>query len=43
MTSMSEETTIKLSRETRDELRSLKRGGESYDALLRRLMKEAEA
>ena len=33
---------MKISPDTRDRLRALKRGGESYDAVLRRLMKEAE-
>ena len=34
--------TLKLSPDARDKLRALKRGGESYDAVIRRLMKEAE-
>lgn len=39
---MSNETSIKLSRATRDGLRALKRGGESYDALLRRLIEKVD-
>ncbi len=39
---MSEITTVKVSMETRDLLKSLKRGGESFDALIRRLMREKE-
>jgi hypothetical protein len=38
------ETRVPCSRETRDKyLRPLKRGGEPYDALLRRLAEEFEA
>lgn len=36
-------TTIKLKMSTRDRLRKLGRKGESWDALLRRLIEEAEA
>jgi len=36
-------TTIIVSMETRDVLRGLKRGGETYDAVIRRLMKDAES
>ena len=36
-------TRIPVDVKTREELKALKRGGESYDAVLRRLMKEAKA
>lgn len=39
---MTEKTTILVSPETRDKLKFLGRKGESYDALLRRLIEEAE-
>jgi predicted CopG family antitoxin len=39
---MSELTRVPLARETREALKALKRGGESYDAVIRRLMKEAK-
>jgi len=39
---VSETTTIKVSKETRDALLAIGRKGESYDTLIRRLMKEAE-
>jgi len=32
--------TLKIDPATRDELKSLKRGGENYDAVIRRLMKK---
>ena len=35
-------TTLKIDSATRDRLRALKRGGESYDAVIRRLLKEAK-
>lgn len=38
---MSEITTIKVSMETRDALKSIGWKGESYDAILRRLMERA--
>jgi len=34
--------TVKLTPDVRDQLRALKRGGENYDAVIRRLMKEAK-
>jgi len=34
--------TLKILPGTRDELRALKRGGESYDAVIRRLMDKAD-
>jgi len=34
--------TIKISSEARDRLRALKQGGESYDAVIWRLIKESE-
>jgi len=37
---MSEITRVPLKRETREALKLLKRGGESYDAVIRRLMKK---
>lgn len=36
---MSEKTTVIVSKETRDLLKSLKRGGQSFDAVIRRLIK----
>jgi predicted CopG family antitoxin len=39
---MVEITRVPLARTTREALKALKRGGESYDAVIRRLMKEAE-
>ena len=36
--SLSENTTVIVSKETRDALKALKRGGESYDAVIRRLI-----
>ena len=38
---MSEATTIQIHKDTRDELRSLGRKGETYDELLQRLMETA--
>lgn len=39
---MSEITRVPLLKETREALKALKRGGESYDALIRRLIEGAE-
>jgi len=39
---MSETTRVPILKETREALKKLKRGGESYDAVIRRLMKEAK-
>lgn len=39
---MSEDTTIRISMETRDALKAYGRKDETYDDLLRRLLKEAE-
>jgi len=36
---MGERTTIPLTAETRDRVKSLKRGGESYDTVVRKLLK----
>ena len=38
---MTEHTRIPISKETREALKALKRGGESYDALLKRLIQKA--
>ncbi|MFQ6059869.1 MAG: hypothetical protein ACE5KV_01040 [Thermoplasmata archaeon] len=38
---MSQATTIRISKETRDELRQLGRKDETYDALIRRLIEAA--
>jgi len=40
---MEEQTRILVFVETREALKALKRGGESYDAVIRRLMKEAKS
>jgi len=37
------DTQIPITRETRDQLRALKNGGERYDDVIRRLMEEADA
>ena len=42
MVNMSLEATIKISLKIRDALKTLGRKGESYDAVIRRLMKEKE-
>jgi hypothetical protein len=39
---MSEITRVPVLKETREALKALKRGGETYDALIRRLVKEAK-
>ena len=39
---MSERTTIPLSRETRDLLKDLGKKGETWDALVRRLIREVQ-
>ncbi len=39
---MSKIATIKISSEARDRLRALKQGGESYDAVIRRLIEREE-
>ena len=43
MVSMSLKVTIRVSHEIRDALKTLGRGGESYDAVIRRLIKRPEA
>ena len=43
MVSMSLEATIKISFETRDALKTLGRKGESYDAVIRRLIEKEKA
>lgn len=43
MVSMSLEATIKVSHEIRDALKTLGRRGESYDAVIRRLIEEEKA
>jgi len=40
--SVSENTTVIVSKETRDTLKSLGRKGESYDTIIRRLIKDAD-
>jgi len=42
MTSMSLKASIKLSHKIRDNLKALKRGGETYNDVIHRLLKEAE-
>ena len=39
---VSESTTVLVSKETRDALKALGRKGESYDAIIRRLMEAVE-
>jgi len=39
---LSETKTVKVSEETHEALKALGRKGESYDAIIRRLLKEAE-
>lgn len=39
---MSEVTSIKVSKELRDRLKALGRKGETYEEILRRLLREAE-
>jgi predicted CopG family antitoxin len=39
---MEDITRVPVERSTREALKALKRGGESYDAVIRRLMKEAK-
>jgi predicted CopG family antitoxin len=39
---MEDITRVPLAKATREALKALKRGGESYDAVIRRLMKEAK-
>ena len=39
---VNEQTRILVTVETRETLKALKRGGETYDAVIRRLIKEAE-
>ena len=39
---MSLEASIKISLEAREQLKALKRGDETYDDVIRRLLKEAE-
>lgn len=39
---MEKKATLKILPGTRDDLRALKRGGETYDAVIRRLMDEAD-